>query len=350
MECASLISMALQQSSAKCAPRAKRSSLLISLLLLLGAGYIWIGYVVFFPELPSTDNPCIFYSNQCRGDIKLTLSYAIRQAKQSIFLQIYALTDLDIIHLLQKKAEEGVEVRVFFDPSATSKKELEREAPLIAAFPQKEKGLMHRKILIIDQSLVFLGSANFTLQSLMFHDNLLVGIFHKDLAQFCLSQKNFSFSFLINGQKAELIFLPDKEEKALCLLNTILSSATKRIRIAMFTLTHPAIISTLIKKKEEGVSIRCAVDYYSGRGASKQAIQHLKASHIALFLSQGQQLLHHKWALIDDTTLVIGSANWTQSAFKRNADCLLILQDLSPSQSKYLKKMWKVVKLEANKI
>ena len=57
------------------------------------------------------------------------------------------------------------------------------------------------------------------------------------------------------------------------------------------------------------------------------------------------QLLHHKFILIDDQTLLVGSANWTKAAFYKNSDCFLILHNLTDDQKTFMNRLW--TRLEA---
>ena len=68
---------------------------------------------------------------------------------------------------------------------------------------------------------------------------------------------------------------------------------------------------------------------------------------IIILLSQGRELLHHKWAIFDDELLVIGSANWTKAAFSKNHDFLLFLSSLGEKQINYLTELWEVIKAES---
>ena len=57
------------------------------------------------------------------------------------------------------------------------------------------------------------------------------------------------------------------------------------------------------------------LDYFNKFGIVLKTPEHLEKIRPAC-------LLHHKWIYIDQTTLVLGSANLTQAAFKKNRDCL----------------------------
>jgi hypothetical protein len=134
-------------------------SLLIASLLVF---YTWLVFAATHVNLPNKQHPIQFYSNQTRQDIKSTFYQAIKNAHISIFLSVYGITDPHILALLSKKSEEKIPITVEYDPSASSnlKKIL---SPSINVHPIKAKGLMHRKILLLDEGQVFLGSANLTL-------------------------------------------------------------------------------------------------------------------------------------------------------------------------------------------
>jgi len=88
------------------------------------------------------------------------------------------------------------------------------------------------------------------------------------------------------------------------------------------------------------------VDLHSGLGASAKAVEKLKEAHVPVLLSQGVQLLHHKFIYIDESTLLTGSANWTKSAFYKNSDCIIALHRLNPDQKKFMSRLW--TSIEAN--
>lgn len=320
----------------------KRYKLVLALFS-VAAFYLWLIFAATTPELPSEEKPLLFYSNQKRQDLKLTLCHALKKAQTSLNLQMYAITDPDILSLLEKSEKRGIIPKIIYDKSASG-----HLKNLNNATAAKGKGLMHRKIVVVDHAQVFLGSTNMTSQSLRIHDNLMVGIYHPELAEFLEEEETTrSFSFSVEGQPAELWLLPDANDLALKRLLQEIDSAKEKISIAIFTITHPKITKALIAAKRRGVKVKVAVDFFTERGASHKAIETLSAEKIPIYCSQGRQLLHHKWALIDRSTLIVGSANWTKAAFTQNRDCLLILKDLRAPQINYLRKLWKIIELES---
>lgn len=311
-------------------------------LILVAAFYIWLVIAATTHKLPSKKSPILFYSNQKQQDLKLTFCRAIKEAKHSITLQMYAITDPDILKLLKISYEKGNHSSILYDKKASPNLEG------INGKAGSSRGLMHRKIMVVDHSLVFLGSANMTTQSLRHHDNLVLGFFHPELASFLEQKETKSpFLFSIKNQKAELWLLPDKTDGALTRLVEEINSAKKRISIAIFTITHPQIIEALIKAHKRGIKVKVAVDFFTEKGASQKASLQFFNEGIPIYCSQGRQLLHHKWALIDRKKLIIGSANWTKAAFLRNQDCFLILNSLTTEQKKFMRDLWKTIKLES---
>lgn len=308
--------------------------------------YTWIVFSATRADLPNKDRPIKFYSNQTRQDIKLTFLHALKKAKHSIFLSVYGITDPQILNLINKKSFENLDIHLEYDPSASLP--LKKILPdSINIIPVKSKGLMHRKIILIDHSQVFLGSANLTTSSLHHHANLVIGIHHPQLAQFLGRPTSTSYLFEVQGQKGEIFLFPDPLKAGLSHLVESINGAKKEIKIAMFTLTHPEITKALLRAKKRNVDIMIAIDSYTARGASKKSVKTLEEEGVTFFLSQGNELLHHKWAIIDNQILILGSANWTKAAFDKNHDFLLFLHPLEKQQELFLTRLWNIIKDEA---
>lgn len=321
-----------------------RRSFILFLFIAILSFFVWVAIKSTHPCLPSEKRPLILYSNQCKDDLKLVYLRAIESANSSLFLVIYGLTAPDIIKALQKKIEEGIVVRVFYDTGGS--KGIESHLPKEVAFPIKSSGLMHKKILVVDEIRVFMGSANLTESSLHMHDNLVLGCYHKGLSTFLQTSLDPSYQFTIQGQDLELWSLPEQEKKAIGRILDEINKAKNSLRVCMFTFTSKEIANALLEAKKRGVKIEVAFDFYSARGASKQNLETLQKENIATFTSKGGKLLHHKWCLIDEKTLILGSTNWTGSAFSKNDDCLIFLEGLLPQQIQMMETIWNTLDLD----
>jgi phosphatidylserine/phosphatidylglycerophosphate/cardiolipin synthase-like enzyme len=255
---------------------------------------------------------------------------------------MFGLSDPAILTALSEKIKENIPTSVYYD--STGSPNVRTVLSGASIHPIHQSGLMHQKILILDDEMVFLGSANFTTHSLRMHDNLVVGLVSQKIARFLKETAPHSSGYLrsmVSGQDVELWLLPDPKGHALADLRKKIRAASRTLRVALFTLTHKGLTEELIHAKKRGVDVTVAIDMHSALGASLLAIEELKAAGVRVLYSQGVQLLHHKFVYIDEQTLVTGSANWTKAAFAKNSDCILILHNLNGDQKTYMNRLWR---------
>lgn len=324
-------------------------SLGISIVMLL---YAWIAEAIYTVNLPDSDHPVEFYSTEMQDDLSLTMSRAIELAKGSVTLIIYSLTDPKIICSLKDKSAAGCLVKVICD-AKTSPDLDEKLGPNVKLLRRFIKGLTHIKLLIIDEKQVWIGSANMTRESLRHHGNLMVAIESAPLAAMAQAKARSLTSterlqllthrsFPLGQQDVELWFLPD-DPMAIARLKKLIQSAQKTIRIAMFTWTRRDLAQEVIQAKKRGIKVTVVLDRSAAMGAGEQITAMLRKGGVRVKLSQGAPLLHHKFMLIDNCTLVNGSANWTMAAFNKNDDCFIVLHPLLESQQLLLNKTWRVI-------
>jgi phosphatidylserine/phosphatidylglycerophosphate/cardiolipin synthase-like enzyme len=306
-------------------------------------------------KLPGSDSPVELYSNQTQDDLTELYRQAIASATESITLSIYGLTDETIIQALKAKCDAGISVHIVCDAKAS--KGISKRLPDASLVRRFGKGLMHQKILIVDQSRIWLGSANLTHSSLNLHGNLVLGMHHPALAR-ALTQRTKSmddegaYTPLLHqmtragNQQLEIWVLPDDQKGAKRMID-LFRAAKKSIRVAMFTrddFTHE--LSAAAKR---GVKVEAVIDRYQGRGASSKIVTLLEREGIPVSLSSGQGLLHHKFVYIDETILVNGSANWTKAAFQDNDDYFAVIYPLNPAQQQKMDRLWQVIKQRSEK-
>lgn len=302
-------------------------------------------------SLPASQNPVELYSNQTQDELIPLFQHAIDNAKESITVVIYSLTDPQIIQALQKKSDAGVQLYIVSDAKASPG--LSYRFPKATIVKRQGQGLMHQKILIIDNRQILLGSANLTTNSLSLHGNLVMALENPALAQ-ALTERAKSmdevgaYSPLLHRkisagpQELELWVLPD-DPKAVDQMIQLFRSAQKTIRVAMFTWTREDFAKELVAAAQRGVKVEVVLDRYSGKGASVKIVRMLEQGGIPIYLSTGNKLLHHKFAYIDDKILINGSANWTYAAFKDNDDYFIVLYPLTPGQQEKMNKLWNAI-------
>ncbi len=306
---------------------------------------IWLVWRSVTPTLPLSTTPPKLYYHPSREDLRLTLLSAIQNSKESIFLSIFGLSDPTILTALQKKIQKKVPTLIYYDAKGSPDIRKILEGAVLR--PIHQSAIMHHKMLILDHKLIFLGSANFTPHSLKMHDNLVIGFYSPKIAQFLEQKTPHSTGHIrtfVGGQSVELWLLPDPKGHAFNDLRKKLKSAQKSLKIALFTLTHPTLLDEIIAAHKRHLDVTVIIDMHSSMGASKKAIDTLQAAHVPIRFTQGPQLMHHKFAYIDDEILITGSANWTKAAFSKNNDCLFTLYHLTSEQKRLMNGLWKSLK------
>lgn len=245
----------------------------------------------------------------------------------------------------------------------------------------KGSGLMHHKFLIADQRWVVTGSANFTLSGIhgdaaetssRGNANSLLKIDSPDLAkqmtaefnimwgdgpagqpdsQFGLDKPTRSVQEIVLDQGNMMLqFSPSSTRdpwptSVNGLIAKILSQANKRIDIALFVFSEQALANQLESQSDGGVSLRVLIDpsfiyrSYSEaldlRGETllnkscqveaenrpwKNSIDSVRSPQL-----QPGDKLHHKFAVIDEKTVIVGSQNWSHAANTINDETLMVV-------------------------
>lgn len=338
------------------ASRKLRKSLITLAMTLILLAFGWAAEMLSTPLLPSSNDPPLLYSNLGQDDLLLTFTGAIQQARKSVLLIIYSLSDPKIIAALKDKALQGVDVKVICDGHASSSA-ANKLGPNIAVLKRYGDGLMHLKILVVDGEQTWIGSANMTTESLKMHANLVTAFQDPSLAACVITKAELmpqdgrsgtvpTQKFSIGGQEVELWFLPDNPD-APEKIKELISSAKKTIRAALFTWTRLDFAQEILKASLRGVKVEIVIDRYAGNGSSAKVAKFLKENGIPTYFNQGNGLLHHKFLYIDNHTLLNGSANWTKAAFKRNDDCFIVLHNLSEKQQTQMETLWNIMRQES---
>ncbi len=325
----------------------------ISVVLLFFFVAYWTSTTLLETRFPEVGAPPKLYANQLRDDLRLHFQKAIENANDTITLAIYTLTDPTIVAALRKKSEEGLKVTIICDAKTCAN--LERVlGSSVRVIKRFGKGLMHRKILVIDEKQVWLGSANMTTESLRMHGNLVAGVEDPYFAQLVeeklVGLEDSSYHKLtIGGQPVELSFLPEDAE-GLQRIKDLLRTAQKTIHVAMYTWTRKDLATEIIQAQKRGVITEVVMDRGSAKGANKKVARQLKEGGILTKLSGNHGLLHHKFLYIDGKILVHGSANWTKAAFTQNDDCFMIHHNLTDEQHEQMENLWQLISSEAKKL
>jgi len=157
-------------------------------------------------------------------------------------------------------------------------------------------------------------------------------------------------AFLTNTSRARDIYIYfTPSYQALDAIINQIDSAEKSIDIAVYDFTSRPLARALVKARKRGVKIRVVLDR-EANGPKNRYTKYpfLKNNGIDVRFAiphiawNRKGLMHNKFAIIDENTVITGSANWTASAFRINDENILIIHryDIANIYEKEFDRLW----------
>ena len=111
-------------------------------------------------------------------EIRPALLELLSQAEKSIDVEMYVLTDAEVIDAIERAEDRGVQVRLILDPNQSGSQahveRLKRHGVEVKWFPVAKPAQMHRKLAIVDGTKLFTGSVNWTHNGLAKNEELML--------------------------------------------------------------------------------------------------------------------------------------------------------------------------------
>ncbi len=245
-------------------------------------------------------------------------------------------------------------------------------------------GLMHHKFMIIDGRSTVISTANFTMSCIhgdtlapssrgnansmiVVQSQALAKVFLSEFSQLWGNGKVGSYgqnktyrgpiTTVVQGTKITVQFSPTSqrymwEESTNGLISSALTKATKSIKSLLFVFSDQRLADTLEKSSDMGVRIGVFIEpnfafrEYSElldlMGIQLQGSKCTYEDNNRPWVKPAQEVgmaklpegdvLHHKFAVIDDKTVVVGSQNWSHSANYVNDEMVLVIQNNAISE------------------
>ena len=122
-------------------------------------------------------------------------------------------------------------------------------------------------------------------------------------------------------------YWPQRDQNCPAVLVNLYNSSTKRLDIAIYSLTYPSIVQAIKDAKSRGVLVRVLSDKTQSAGATqKQAINNLLGVGIPVKINKHSGLMHLKVSIIDDKILTTGSFNYSKNAQENNDEVLVVIK------------------------
>ncbi len=265
-----------------------------------------VSAIVFF--CPETDCMALFES-------------AVRQAKKSIHCALYDFSDR-LLPLFDSR--DGIDISIVHDAKNSM-------PPRSYLHPKKSSSLSHNKFCIFDRQFVWTGSFNPTGNKnrndvLLFSSRYLAENYETELQELLGGKQRQTPYTLITSANMTLenYFCPDDscEQKVL----DAISKAEKSIYVMAYSFTHPAVSALLLAKKDEGIDVHVLLE---ARQIDERSAYDILHQSIPVSISNKEGLLHYKAFIIDNETVITGSANPTRNGYYHNDENILILANPS---------------------
>jgi phosphatidylserine/phosphatidylglycerophosphate/cardiolipin synthase-like enzyme len=244
----------------------------------------------------------------------------------------------------------------------------------------KGSGLMHHKFTIVDEEIVLTGSANYTMSDVhgdagnidtVGNANNFVVIKSPEVAKYFTEEFNIMWGdgpggntdsrfkgrkphrppreFQVGDAKVIVKFSPDRRRidyfsTSNGLIANTLNTAQKSIDLALFVFAEPYFGNLIEERYNQGVKVRALVE----RGFAYReyattldmwgllSTQDCKLGNqrpwakpittVGSYNAKKGDMLHHKFALIDNQTVITGSHNWSINANYNNDETLLVIR------------------------
>lgn len=255
------------------------------------------------------------------GDVKTQALALIRESRHICHLDIYELSDPDILAALADARRRGVDVRVVVDAAERHSQEegvpyLRRNGVPVESL-RIPRGISHIKMLVADGG-VLIGGMNFGSRSWDNNDASVV-----------IAQPNDSFDALFRWDwqrasghpaaapavKAPLV---DEREMEQHVVDAI-GSARQSVAMEAFVLSDWAVIDALTAAAKRGITVEVLLE--PGQSQNRKTADTLrKAGAVVRFYKPyGEEWMHAKMVDVDHgRVFLIGSANFSHQAYAYN--------------------------------
>ncbi len=108
-------------------------------------------------------------------------------------------------------------------------------------------------------------------------------------------------------------------------------SSEREVLVQAYGFTHNAIAQALVRAHQRGVLVQVLLDEKS-RASNRYVMDVLNHAQVAQRLDGRHAIAHNKVMVIDESVVITGSFNFTNSAATRNAENFLILKSSELAQ------------------
>lgn len=290
----------------------------------------------------------------------------IAQAEKTIAVESYGF-DLDTLaNALIEAHNRGVLVRIAceldnYESASEGDPYFDMQIAGITIIPDNDDAITHNKVMIIDSTIVWTGSANFTANGYFYNNNNVVIIESGDVALAFLEDfaQMFSGNFHTNkiGDGAERYAVADgsveiwfsPQDSPIDMLIQRINDARQSVDFCIFAYTLDDLAEAMIEAKNRGISVRGIFDEGCVADSTVTEYYSLLDAEVDVIIDPCPYAFHHKFIVIDangDEPMVItGSGNFSWAGTHENDENFVVIHSKSVAQE-YLsefKRWWESI-------
>ncbi len=266
---------------------------------------------------------------------------AMDAAQERIWVAVFDWDLEGLTEAMIRAHRRGVDVRLIVDTDNTGLPEIRQlqQARVLVQDDLDRSAFMHNKFMVMDSGEVWFGSLNLTDNDLRRNNNNFMRVFSLELnANFATefsemweqqfgprSPANTPYPLLSFGtSELDIYFSPEDKPRDEVL--RVLEGAQREIRFMAFSFTDEAIGTAMITADNRGVAVSGVIETFQSDGTGSQ-YQRLRGNRLDVKRDGNGGVMHHKVIIIDRRIVVMGSYNFTASAYRDNDETLVIIND-----------------------
>ncbi len=259
---------------------------------------------------------------------------AINNAQKSVWLEMYLMTDQNIVQALENDAKRGLDVRVMLDPhpygggSPTTTLNALTAAGAKAQTSNPSFTYTHEKGMIIDGSTAFIMTSNFTLSAISTGKNREYDIIDSTPQDVQGTIDIFNADWNRTTEQVtnpNLVISPDNSRNDFV---TFINNAKSTLIIEAEEMQDSTVEQAIASAAQRGVSVQVILPTpQSGSTDSNAAgIAVIKAGG-AQVKEDPQLIMHAKMMVADGTNAYVGSINISTNSFDNNRELGVLFTD-----------------------
>ena len=300
-------------------------------------------YEVYFTDPKYPDRP-----ETRHGGLDERFVTFLDVAQRSLDVAIYDFDLANAADALVRAKNRGVTVRMVMDSDTlddTKDAAIQQAVNTVkqAGIPivgDNRQPIMHNKFVVRDGSAVWTGSWNFTVgdtyrlnnNAEVFRSEKLAENYTAEFRKMFLDKKFGGNKpagvpnpqFTLDGAQIENYFAA--EDKVAAKVIARVQQAQRSIRFMAFSFTHDGIGQAVLDRAAAGVSV---VGVFERTGSETRFSEYgrMKEAGLEVYQDGNPYVMHHKVFILDDTTVITGSFNFSDNADRDNDENLLIVTD-----------------------